>query len=54
MNFIAFNIILKINKKQEESAREQALCQVTEWFRFVKVIMRGKHNYQGKCCTEVQ
>ena len=40
--------------KQEESARERALCQLTECFRFVKVIMREKHNYQGKGCTEIQ
>ena len=40
--------------KQEESARERALCQLTECFWFVMVIMRGKHNYQGKGCTEIQ
>ena len=40
--------------QQEESARERALCQLTECFGFVKVIMRGKHNYQGKGCTEIQ
>ena len=40
--------------KQEESARERALCQLTECFGFVMVIMRGKHNYQGKGCTEIQ
>ena len=41
-------------EKQEESARERALCQLTECFWFVMVIMRGKHNYQGKGCTEIQ
>ena len=40
--------------KQEASARQRALCQLTEYFGFVKVIMRGKHNYQGKGCTEIQ
>ena len=44
----------KKKKKQEESARERALCQLTECFSFVMVIMRGKHNYQGKGCTEIQ
>ena len=64
-NFDALKIILKIHKKylkkiqalysqQEESARERALCQLTECFWFVMVIMRGKHNYQGKGCTEIQ
>ena len=41
-------------KKQEESARERALCQLTECFSFVKGNNDRKHNYQGKCCTEVQ
>ena len=39
--------------KQEESARERALCQLTECFWFVKVI-RGQNNYQEKGCTEIQ
>ena len=39
--------------KQEESARERALCQLTECFLFVKVI-RGQNNYQEKGCTEIQ
>ena len=41
------------NLKQEESARERALCQLTECFWFVKVI-RGQNNYQEKGCTEIQ
>ena len=40
--------------KQKESGRERALCQLTECFEFVMVIMRGKHNYQEKGCTEIQ
>ena len=40
-------------KQQEESARERALCQLTECFWFVKVI-RGQNNYQEKGCTEIQ
>ena len=39
--------------EQEESARERALCQLTECFWFVKVI-RGQNNYQEKGCTEIQ
>ena len=39
--------------RQEESARERALCQLTECFWFVKVI-RGQNNYQEKGCTEIQ
>ena len=39
--------------QQEESARERALCQLTECFSFVKVI-RGQNNYQEKGCTEIQ
>ena len=46
--------LVKIFNKQEESARERALCQLTECFSFVMVIMRGEHNYQGKGCTEIQ
>ena len=53
-NFIDFHLKMGDNKKQEESARERALCQLTECFSFVMVIMRGKHNYQGKGCTEIQ
>ena len=53
MNFNALKIIVKIYFKQEESARERALCQLTECFWFVKVI-RGQNNYQEKGCTEIQ
>ena len=52
-----FNIVSNLSQscisKQEESARERALCQLTECFWFVKVI-RGQNNYQEKGCTEIQ
>ena len=41
------------SSRQEESARERALCHLTECFWFVKVI-RGQNNYQEKGCTEIQ